>query len=362
MNQIRIVALLILVLCSAVAAEPSDDAKRLMKDITINARDLVVLTFPRPPAPDWPGDQVADATRFVERDLAKLKNMDPTLLTSPMAINGTPFAHIVRDATATIAANKAAAAAASTPRNAVVPPSDAGTAAVAPPSQPANAAGDQMLMMALRVGQQGIRILAGKDPDRLAKAAVQATAYKNMLAEVLARDPKAVEQVKEDMAVIERDLLVPIQNHQAAELAKEQARKADATAKLEADKGARIRAARERAEDAKKRGFESAETGLLGLVISVRDRELTLEKAKKILVYPSPDDDFTVTNVVDNVAIFSAKWTRTEVVQVAVIKSPNVFYGTGSPLEEPRLRLKEVRTFTRAIGGQVELLVFERVD
>jgi hypothetical protein len=81
------------------------------------------------------------------------------------------------------------------------------------------------------------------------------------------------------------------------------------------------------------------------------------EEARKYLIYKDRfNDDYRVQNIVDGYVIYINQRTHR---QIALVKRPGSYYGEQSPLADSCFAFIGMAEFSRILGGNSQLPVFE---
>lgn len=312
-------------------------SRELMTQIVNTCEGIRELTFPRPEARvDREAEDFTNHARWLERDLAKLRETNPAAIDSPTAIRGKPFNARVQAALAIVEKNRSALEADK----------------VARPNPNALSQVDFAIVVARK---------AAKETEGFDGLSMAYQVYSESLDKAKSLDARALDARRSELAEVQETFVKKYTTAKDAhekQIAVAEAKQAAAeaiTAKQENDLWEKKKA------ESKALGYKHPEDGIVNLLDQLRDGLTSLADAKTLLVYHDPSDDFQVQSVVGSHVIFGYKRNSSEFIQVALVREKDAFYGEGTRLSGESFAVVGSQRFTTVLGAEKEILVLKRV-
>ena len=113
---------------------------------------------------------------------------------------------------------------------------------------------------------------------------------------------------------------------------------------------------------AKSLGYDNGiSDGIISMVGKITSGKSNLQSATKLLIRKTSNDNFKVSNIIDEYVIFQT-FRNYDLVQIAVIKEPNEIYIDQSILKGKYFAIIGRQQFTKVFGGNSEILVLKRIE
>ena len=113
---------------------------------------------------------------------------------------------------------------------------------------------------------------------------------------------------------------------------------------------------------AKSLGYDGGiSDGIISMVGKITSGKSNLQSAAKLLIRKTSNDNFKVSNIIDEYVIFQT-FRNYDLVQIAVIKEPNEIYIDQSILKGKYFAIIGRQQFTKVFGGNSEILVLKRIE
>ena len=110
---------------------------------------------------------------------------------------------------------------------------------------------------------------------------------------------------------------------------------------------------------AKNLGYQGIYTDMSDVIYSLNNGDLDLDHLTKFLIHIKEYDEYRLSSVSGDYAIYNNGYDTTEFIQFSVLKQNNMFYGKDALLKQGLYRVEGVDTFSNSLGQQSQLLVLK---
>jgi hypothetical protein len=318
--------------------------KELMQQITSNVSELAPLAFPRPERVlvDREMETYNDCSRWYKRDMTELLRICPQAKSLTCEIGGRRFCDTVNRVDAIISENDKLIGA-----------------------EASNRPNPKALMLIDRL-RLPVKSCFNTNEDgspttyeRWEEVYQQCVADMAKAKEI---DPRIFDRRKTEIAFI-NDVFIPkyLEIKKAHDEQEKLAREAQEAVIAAAEKADTERYQKMKGE-AKQLGFDAPSIGIVNTIDSISQGMYSLKASQKYLIYSDAADDFRVQSVMGDYIIYACDRNSREIIQIAVVRDRDQFYGEGNALPGAKYKIIGSSTFQTVLGAQKDLIIFKAVE